>query len=63
MVQNIIVNISPPKCGTTSLYSALVRMDEVAESKIKEPRFFAGDQTNIYKDIPLALRISGNYKN
>jgi hypothetical protein len=61
-VSNIIVNISPPKSGTTSLYHALARLPEIAPPQIKEPRFFAGEETDIYKEIPLALRVVGNYR-
>jgi len=35
--------LGAPKCGTTSLYSLLVKRDDVYASSIKEPAFFAKD--------------------
>ncbi len=60
---NIIVNISPPKCGTTSLYFSLINNSHVSNSMIKEPRFFATDESDIFEDIPPSLRVKGNYGN
>ena len=62
-MSGIIINISPPKCGTTSLYFALVASDDVAQSTLKEPRFFAGESQGGDGDLPDAMRTGGNYAN
>lgn len=60
-MKNIILNISPPKCGTTSLYFSLIGSSEIVESSVKEPRFFAGSAKNNESLLPDAMRTSGNY--
>ncbi|MDB4235162.1 sulfotransferase domain-containing protein [bacterium] len=60
---NLIVNISPPKCGTTGLYFALVASREVIGSTLKEPRFFAGEGDGDAPNLPNAMTTVGNYSN
>lgn len=62
-MNNLILNISPPKCGTTSLYFALVNAPQVAVSTLKEPRFFAGPAQESEEGMPDAMRIGGHYAN
>jgi hypothetical protein len=58
----LIVNISPPKCGTTGLYGCLTRCRDVAAPSIKEARFFVDDESVRYPSLPAALRFTGNWK-
>ena len=58
---NLIVNISPPKCGTTALYFALAASHEIIGSTLKEPRFFASDDNGDLPGLPAALTMAGNY--
>lgn len=60
---NIIVNISPPKCGTTALYFGLVASADVTGSSLKEPRFFSGNAKGDESGLPDAMRTSGKYDN
>ncbi|MEH6446052.1 MAG: sulfotransferase domain-containing protein, partial [Oceanospirillaceae bacterium] len=61
--RKILINISPPKCGTTSLYHALAKSNHTNSPMIKEPRFFAREESDIYKKIPASLRVRGEYLN
>lgn len=58
----LIINISPPKCGTTSLYFCLTRCADVAAPKIKEPRFFASRTIDHNIDLPEALQPAGHFE-
>jgi hypothetical protein len=60
--ETLIVNISPPKCGTTGLYGCLTRCADVASPSIKEARFFIDDESERYPDLPPALHFVGNWK-
>ncbi|MEP1207425.1 MAG: sulfotransferase domain-containing protein [Rhizobiaceae bacterium] len=62
-MKNLILNITPPKCGTTSLYFGLTASAEIAESTLKEPRFFAGSAQFEEADMPNAMRTAGKYSN
>lgn len=62
-MSRIILNISPPKCGTTSLYFALVGSKAIARSRIKEPRFFAQAQPDRAAGLPGAMQTGGAYGN
>jgi len=59
---NLIVNISPPKCGTTALYFALAASSDIMQSTLKEPRFFAGENKDDFPGLPDALATAGNYQ-
>jgi len=59
---NLIVNISPPKCGTTSLYNCIVNSSVVSRPAIKESRFFTEDNLDAFAGLPNGLEQHGNYK-
>lgn len=61
MSENIVVNISPPKCGTTSLYFSLCRSEHVRKPKLKEPRFFLKSRDRI-SEVPDSIQVNGNYQ-
>src|SRR5690606_9360417 len=57
-----IINISPPKCGTTGLFHAFVESPDVARPRLKEPRFFV-DREPEFEGLPEAAAVKGHYGN
>lgn len=57
----LIVNISPPKCGTTTLFHALARCEGTAAPSIKEPRYFSRGISGDWAGLPDALLPKGNF--
>lgn len=56
---NLIANISPPKCGTTSLYHCLIRCKDVSQPHVKEPLYFA-TSANEDASVPRLLQFDAN---
>lgn len=61
MSSKLLVNISPPKCGTTAVFHCLTRSFGVTAPIIKEPRFFAPANATVAGNIPSALRADGRF--
>ena len=44
--------IGAAKCGTTSLYQAMIQHPQICECRVKEPQWFAnGNRSNIRRDV------------
>lgn len=59
----LLLGFSPPKCGTTSLYKALVLSQSISEGRLKEPRFFAYSDHPGFGELPSGLETTGSYEN